>query len=278
MGRRLRSCGINLVFASLLLLAFGFDPAAASELTVSWVDNSSGMASFRIERRVSPDPAFSTIADVSAAVTAYRDSNVISGATYCYRVMAYSFGTESGYSNEACGSPVASTFTVTVSKVGTGTGVVISSPGKIQCGTGCSGSFPSGSVVTLIPAAAAGSVFTGWGGGCAGTGSCTLAANEPVTVTAQFSALVDLTVSTSGRGIVASNPAGIRCGSSCSQTFASGTRITLTATPANGFRFTGWSGGCSGATATCTVQLGERTTVSAIFRNGGGNIGSSSRR
>ena len=58
-----------------------------------------------------------------------------------------------------------------------------------------------------------------------------------------------LTVSVTGSGTVTSNPAGIDCPSTCSQTFAGGPQVTLTATPAGGSNwvFSGWSGACSGA-------------------------------
>jgi hypothetical protein len=74
-----------------------------------------------------------------------------------------------------------------------------------------------------------------------------------------------LTVTRSGSGTVASSPAGISCGSTCSATLPSGTSLTLTATPAAGSVFTGWSGaGCSG-TGTCVLMLTTATTVSATF-------------
>src|SRR5439155_65795 len=61
------------------------------------------------------------------------------------------------------------TLALTVSKTGTGSGTVTSSPAGISCGTTCSASFTSGTMVTLTAAPAAGSTFTGWsGGGCAG--------------------------------------------------------------------------------------------------------------
>lgn len=187
------SGGTRLVVALLLLLAVDCARASAVEImVVSWTDNSPGMASFRVERRTVPGTAFNTIADLSAWTTAYRDTNVIAGATYCYRVKAYDFTRESGYSNEACGSPIASTYAVTVSKTGTGAGTITSSPTGINCGTDCSGSFGNGGVVTLTATPNAGSAFDGWSSGCAGTASCTLAANAPVAVTAQFSMVVDL--------------------------------------------------------------------------------------
>jgi hypothetical protein len=56
-----------------------------------------------------------------------------------------------------------------------------------------------------------------------------------------------------GSGTVTSTPAGINCGSTCTGTFISGTTVTLTAVPATGSTFVGWSGGCSGTSTTCSV-------------------------
>ncbi len=58
--------------------------------------------------------------------------------------------------------------------------------------------------------------------------------------------------------------AGINCGATCSQSVTAGTALTLTATPAAGSTFAGWSGACSG-TGTCTVTVNAATTVTATF-------------
>ena len=44
-----------------------------------------------------------------------------------------------------------------------------------------------------------------------------------------------------GTGTVTSSPAGINCGSDCSETYNAGTSVTLTASPATSSTFTGWS-------------------------------------
>lgn len=72
-----------------------------------------------------------------------------------------------------------------VSKAGTGGGTVTSAPGGISCGATCSASYASGTSV-ILTAAAVGSTFTGWSGGCAGTGACTVTMSSVQTVTATF--------------------------------------------------------------------------------------------
>ena len=67
-----------------------------------------------------------------------------------------------------------------------------------------------------------------------------------------------------GAGTVSSNPAGINCGQSCSATFASGTQVTLTASPVANSFFTGWSGACSGA-GVCKMTLTQNVSVMATF-------------
>jgi subtilisin family serine protease len=68
-----------------------------------------------------------------------------------------------------------------------------------------------------------------------------------------------------GSGSVTSSPAGINCGATCSHAFADGTPVTLTATPATGSSFAGWSGGGCSGTSTCVVTLNESTSVTATF-------------
>jgi hypothetical protein len=76
-----------------------------------------------------------------------------------------------------------------------------------------------------------------------------------------------LTINKSGAGAgsVTSSPPGINCGATCSASYSSGTSVTLTATPATGSTFSGWSGsGCSG-TGTCVVSVTAASSVTASF-------------
>ena len=58
---------------------------------------------------------------------------------------------------------------------------------------------------------------------------------------------------------------GIDCGLACKASYAVGTQVTLTATPATGSTFLSWSGGGCSGTGMCTVTMGKATTVKATF-------------
>jgi Divergent InlB B-repeat domain len=75
---------------------------------------------------------------------------------------------------------------------------------------------------------------------------------------------VTATKAGTGTGIVASSPSGLNCGSTCSASFASGTSVGLSATPAAGSIFTGWSGACSG-TGGCAFVVNAAKSVTASF-------------
>ena len=160
------------------------------------------------------------------------------------------------------------TFPLSVTKAGTGSGTVTSTPPGIDCGATCTASFPHGTTVTLTASPAAGSTFTGWSGDCTGTGACTVSIILARSVTATFTLqrfTLSVTRTGTGSGIVTSDPPGIDCGATCSASFDYGTTLSLTATPAPGSSFTGWSGeGCSG-TGTCTVSMTQARNVTATF-------------
>ena len=157
--------------------------------------------------------------------------------------------------------------TLSVSRLGSGSGMVTSNPVGVACGSACSALFDVGTSVTLSASASTDSVFVGWGGACSGTGPCTVTMTEARNVTATFEArlhILSVSRSGTGSGSVASNPAGISCGSTCSAQFAHGTSVNLTPTPTSSSAFAGWSGECSG-TGTCTVSMTQARSVTATF-------------
>jgi Divergent InlB B-repeat domain/PASTA domain/Domain of unknown function DUF11 len=140
----------------------------------------------------------------SLAAGATTHVHVVSGATVCgsYTNVA-GFTTANGGSGASSASvsvigcapppppppppPPAPLFeTLTVTRAGTGSGAVTSSPAGISCGAVCSIQFSHGATVTLSAAAASGSTFTGWSGACSGTGSCTVSMTADRSVTASF--------------------------------------------------------------------------------------------
>jgi len=77
-----------------------------------------------------------------------------------------------------------------VTKSGTGTGTVTSSPSGISCGSACSGKFHFGTQVSLAATPGPDSRFDGWSGGCSGTGAClTTLAGADAAVAATFVAI-----------------------------------------------------------------------------------------
>jgi hypothetical protein len=162
--------------------------------------------------------------------------------------------------------PVAVPDTLTVTRTGTGSGTVTSGDSNISCGSVCSYTYGSVTSVTLTASAVAGDTFTGWsGGGCSGTGTCTVSVSGATAVTATFAAPVTylLTVTRVGTGTVTGS--GISCGSTCTASYSSGATVTLSAAPVAGTTFTGWSGGgCSGA-GSCMVPMTSAQNVTATF-------------
>jgi Divergent InlB B-repeat domain len=139
---------------------------------------------------------------------------------------------------------------------------VRSSPPGIVCGSDCSASFPSGTLVELF--SPAGVV---WDGACERTaprclvrmdGDTTVGAQPqaPVSVPAGYAstaakrsrAAYGINVSVSGNGIVTSSPGGIRCGRRarpCSWAFEPGVKVAFTARRAGrSSAFVRWGGDC----------------------------------
>jgi hypothetical protein len=146
----------------------------------------------------------------------------------------------------------------------TGSGTVASSPSGINCPSTCSAGFAGGTPVTLTATPASGWIFSGWGGACSGSAGCTVTMNSPQSVSATFTQVFTLSATVSGSGAVTSSPTGVTCPSTCNASFIAGTAVTLTATPASGWGFAGWSGACSGF-GNCVVTMNAAQSVTATF-------------
>jgi hypothetical protein len=158
-------------------------------------------------------------------------------------------------------------FTVDVELMGSGSGLVLSTPGGVTCPGVCAMAFPYNTAIELAASPTTTSSFLGWGGPCSGAGTCSFTLTADTHVMAGFAANNDLIVMRvgNGSGTVSSNPAGISCGADCAQGYAPGTVVTLSAAPAADSTFTGWSGGGCSGTGTCQVTMSQAVMVTATF-------------
>jgi hypothetical protein len=100
------------------------------------------------------------------------------------------------------------------------------------------------------------------GASCIGAGGAFVTKLDS-TLTDKFTLAVSKTGA--GSGTIVSSSSGINCGTDCSEFYTAGSSVTLIATPDVGSTFTGWSGACSGADATCTVVMDADKNVTANF-------------
>jgi hypothetical protein len=146
-----------------------------------------------------------------------------------------------------------------VSKNGTGTGVVTSSPAGIDCGAACAAMLNGNRVITLTATADATSDFTGWSAPCVDTESCVLTMDQALTVTATFmlkqidvvvpepqpQGAISVTVVTaaadlsSGLVAVTVQP---QHGAAVTADYPYGTVLRFTALSNDGFGFVRWTG------------------------------------
>lgn len=219
--------------------------------------------------------SLSLVATASGGGTFSGWSGACSGAAACTVVVSQNQTLSVAFAAPIVNVPLS------VVIAGAGSGTVTSAPTGVACTTNagsvsgtCNATFVQGTQVTLTAAPAGGSTFVSWGGACSGAGPCSLSLQSAQNVTATFAlpsfALV-VGVTGNGTGTVTSAPAGVNCSiatgtpaGTCTATYAQGTSVTLTATPAAGFKFNGWSGDCSG-TGTCVVQMSAARNVSANF-------------
>ena len=129
--------------------------------------------------------------------------------------------------------------------------------------------YASGTVVTLTAAANSGYTFTGWTGDVTSSSS-----SVTVTMTANRIVTANFTTST-GTTYTLTTTASPTAGGTISRSpdaasYAAGTVVTLTATPAAGYTFSSWSGGASGTSATTTVTMNANVSVTANFTTSSG--------
>ena len=168
--------------------------------------------------------------------------------------------------------------TLDVHKDDTTPGFITTDIDGLECGLGCYDTqwrLDEGTEITLSAEGQSGtadqdSVFTGWGGACAGTGDCVVTLDNEDTVYATFAYVARHTLRVRdllGNGVgTVSGTGGIDCPAvDCQQDFYTGTTVTLTADPGLNSVFERWGGACSGTSPTCTVLVDRQRLVDATF-------------
>lgn len=153
------------------------------------------------------------------------------------------------------------TYTLSMTTGGTGTGTITCAGGP------CPSSIVAGSLIGFIGTPDNGSVFSSWGGVCAGqpvASPCYYKAystNGIVSVSAIFNSESRLTLNITGNGtgIFTSSPPGISCATGsnrgCSATFLPNQPVLLTFTSRNNSSVANWGGCLPTSATTCTVTL-----------------------
>jgi hypothetical protein len=98
------------------------------------------------------------------------------------------------------------------------------------------------------------------------TAAQTVTATFTTTPSTQTSYTLTVRKAGNARGTVTSSLGGITCGRDCRESYPAGDNVILTATPATGAVFAGWSGACTGASLNCMVTVNQSTSVTATFK------------
>ncbi|MCX6872720.1 MAG: InlB B-repeat-containing protein, partial [Verrucomicrobia bacterium] len=125
-------------------------------------------------------------------------------------------------------------------------------------GIAAGGKYLTGTTATLTAVPAAGYAFTGWTGDATGTTNpLSLVMDADKTIGATFTWQYTLTTSTLSHGSITGIAAGGK--------YLTGTTATLTAVPAAGYMFTGWTGAASGTTNPFSLLMDGDKTIGANF-------------
>ncbi len=148
-----------------------------------------------------------------------------------------------------------SRFSLSLVFVGDGQGTV-RWPDGTNCSGDCTRTFNAAETVALLAISPSNAVFAGWNAPeCLASAACSVILVADRSIEVRFNAVFDVTVASQGPGLGRVDGLGTLCIPGCSTPQVSGTLLTLTAVPAAGVRFAGWTGDCSGMAPTCAVTV-----------------------
>lgn len=148
------------------------------------------------------------------------------------------------------GTASATSYTLTVTNEGSGT--VTRNP--------TNSSYPAGVTVIVTATPDSGSYFAGWSGGTNGTiNPLNVTMESDLVITGNFLPypVYTLTLATNGQGTIALNPTG--------GSYLSNSVVTLTATPAAGWVFAGWSGATNNSADPLELAMDANLSLAGTF-------------
>ncbi len=247
-----------LVFIALsILLSFRFPAVCpALDVTLSW-NASSGATGYNIyydsNYSASGPPyngtgALEGVSPVNAGNVTLFTLHDLSENGYRFSLTAYNAYGESGYSAQIVLPPSQSSqYSLSVR---------VSGAGSV---TPAGGSYTPGTTVRITATPASGWVFSGWSGDLnSSTNPARIVMDRNKSVTAVFTQLpilYSLSVSITGQGRVI--PTG--------GNYSEDAPVQLTATPASGWVFRGWSGDLNASTNPATIVMDTNKSVTAVF-------------
>ena len=156
---------------------------------------------------------------------------------------------------------------------GAGSGYAVSADGEVDTryeltsvaptngtisGVVADGKYLTGTTATLTAVPAEGYVFTGWTGAASGTvNPLSLMMNGDKTIGGSFTREYTLAISAVSDGSIS--------GIAVDGKYLTGTTATLTAVPAAGYAFTGWTGAASGTANPLALLVDADMTIGATF-------------
>ena len=88
---------------------------SSTQISLSWTDGANNETGFRVRRKTGSSGTYAIVATPGQNLTSYQDTGLTAGTTYFYQVVAYNSAGDSGSSNEASATTLATSITVPIS-------------------------------------------------------------------------------------------------------------------------------------------------------------------
>ncbi len=101
------SSAVSIADVPFVPSGFGAGTVSATQINLSWTDNSSNEDGFSIERKTGSSGVYAQIATTTQNAVSYSDAGLTPNTTYVYQIRAFNANGYSPYSNEASAATLA---------------------------------------------------------------------------------------------------------------------------------------------------------------------------